>query len=133
MAVNDKVQAIIDQVNNLNVLELSELSKALQDAWGVSAAAPVAMMAGPAADGGAAATAAAPAEEQTEFTVVLTDFGANKINVIKAVRELTSLGLKEAKDLVEGAPKPIKESVAKEEADAAAAKLREAGATVDIK
>ena len=132
MAVSDKVQGIIDLVNNLNVLELAELSKALQDAWGVSAAAPVAMMAGPAADGGTAA-AAAPAEEQTEFTVMLTDFGANKINVIKAVRELTSLGLKEAKDLVESAPKPIKESVAKEEADAAAAKLREAGATVDVK
>jgi large subunit ribosomal protein L7/L12 len=85
-----------------------------------------------ATDGGAAA-AAAPAEEQTEFTVMLTDFGANKINVIKAVRELTSLGLKEAKDLVEGAPKPVKEAVAKDEAEAAAAKLREAGATVELK
>jgi large subunit ribosomal protein L7/L12 len=84
-----------------------------------------------AADGGGAA--AAPAEEQTEFSVVLTNFGANKINVIKAVRELTSLGLKEAKDLVEAAPKPVKESVPKEEAEAAAAKLREAGATVDVK
>jgi large subunit ribosomal protein L7/L12 len=133
VAVSDKVQGIIDLVNNLNVLELAELSKALQDAWGVSAAAPVAMMAGPAADGGTAAAAAAPLEEQTEFTVLLTDFGANKINVIKAVRELTSLGLKEAKDLVESAPKPIKEAVPKEEADAAATKLREAGATVDVK
>jgi large subunit ribosomal protein L7/L12 len=132
VAVSDKIQNIIDQVNTLNVLELAELSKALQDAWGVSAAAPVAMMAGPAADGGSAA-AAPPEEEQTEFTVLLTDFGANKINVIKAVRELTSLGLKEAKDLVESAPKPIKEAVPKDEADAAASKLREAGATVDVK
>ncbi|MCC7105795.1 MAG: 50S ribosomal protein L7/L12 [Chloroflexi bacterium] len=129
----DKVQGIIDQINGLNVLELAELSKALQDAWGVTAAAPVAVAAGPApaADGGAAA--AAPVEEQTEFNVVLMDFGANKITVIKAVRELTSLGLKEAKDLVESAPKAVKEGVPKAEADAAAAKLREAGATVDIK
>lgn len=134
MAVSDKVQAIIDQVNGLNVIELSELSKALQSEWGVSAAAPVAVAAAPGGDGGAAAPAAgAPAEEQTEFNVVLTDFGANKINVIKAVRELTNLGLKEAKDLVEGSPKPVKEAVAKDEADAAAAKLREAGATVDVK
>jgi large subunit ribosomal protein L7/L12 len=132
VAVNDKVQSIIDQVNQLNVLELAELSKALQSEWGVSAAAPMAVAAGPAATDGAGA-AAAPVEEQTEFNVVLTDFGANKINVIKAVRELTSLGLKEAKDLVESAPKPIKEAVPREEADAAAAKLREAGATVDIK
>ncbi len=133
MAVSDKVQAIIDQVNGLNVIELSELSKALQSEWGVSAAAPVAVAAAPRGDGGAAAPAGAPAEEQTEFNVVLTDFGANKINVIKAVRELTNLGLKEAKDLVEGAPKPVKETVPKDEADAAAAKLREAGATVDVK
>jgi large subunit ribosomal protein L7/L12 len=133
MAVSDRVQAIIDQVNGLNVVELSELSKALQSEWGVSAAAPVAVAAAPGGDGGAAAPAAAPAEEQTEFNVVLTDFGANKINVIKAVRELTNLGLKEAKDLVEGAPKLVKEAVPKDEADAAAAKLREAGATVDVK
>ena len=132
MAVNDKVQAIIDQVNGLNVMELAELSKALQAEWGVSAAAPVAVAAAPGAEAGAAA-AEAPTEEQTEFNVVLTDFGANKINVIKAVRELTSLGLKEAKDLVESAPKPIKEGVPKEEAEASAAKLREAGATVDVK
>jgi large subunit ribosomal protein L7/L12 len=133
VAVSDKVQTIIDQVNGLNVLELSELSKALQEAWGVSAAAPmaVAQVAGPSADGGAAA--AAPTEEQTEFNVVLTDFGATKINVIKVVRELTSLGLKEAKDLVESAPKPVKEGVPKEEADSAAAKLKEAGATVEVK
>src|SRR5438067_2711811 len=133
MAVSDKVQAIIDQVNGLNVLELAELSKTLQSEWGVSAAAPVAVAAAPGADGGGAAAAAAPEEEQTEFTVTLTDFGANKINVIKAVRELTSLGLKEAKDLVEGAPKAVKESVPKEEADSAAGKLRDAGATVEVK
>jgi large subunit ribosomal protein L7/L12 len=132
MAVSDKVQAIIDQVNGLNVLELAELSKALQSEWGVSAAAPVAVAAAPGAEAGGAAPAE-PAEEQTEFNVVLTDFGANKINVIKAVRELTSLGLKEAKDLVESAPKPIKEGVPKEEAEASAAKLREAGATVELK
>jgi large subunit ribosomal protein L7/L12 len=131
MAVSDKVQAIIDQVNGLNVMELAELSKALQSEWGVSAAAPVAVAAAPGAEAGAAAPAAA--EEQTEFNVVLTDFGANKINVIKAVRELTSLGLKEAKDLVESAPKPIKEGVPKDEAEASAAKLREAGATVELK
>ena len=133
MAVSDKVQAIIDQVNGLNVLELAELSKTLQSEWGVSAAAPVAVAAAPGADGGGAAAAAAPVEEQTEFTVTLTDFGANKINVIKAVRELTSLGLKEAKDLVEGAPTAVKESVPKEEADSAATRLREAGATVEVK
>jgi len=133
MAVTDKVQAIIDQVNGLNVIELAELSKALQSEWGVSAAAPVAVAAAPGADGGPSSVAAAEVEEQTEFTVTLTDFGANKINVIKAVRELTSLGLKEAKDLVEGAPKSVKESVAKDEADAAAAKLREAGATVEVR
>ena len=132
MAVSDKVQAIIDQVNGLNVLELAELSKALQSEWGVSAAAPVAVAAAPGAEAGGAAPAE-PAEEQTEFNVVLTDFGANKINVIKAVRELTSLGLKEAKDLVESAPKPIKEGVPKEEAEASAAKLRGAGATVELK
>ena len=127
------VQKIIDQVNKLNVMELAELSKALQEEWGVSAAAPVAVAAGPAAGDGAGAAPAAAEEEQTEFSVVLTDFGANKINVIKAVRELTSLGLKEAKDLVESAPKPVKESVAKDEAEGAVAKLREAGATVELK
>ena len=132
MAVSDKVQTIIDQINNLNVLELSELSKNLQELWGVSAAAPMAV-AMPGAGDGAGAVAAAPVEEQTEFNVVLTSFGEKKIEVIKAVRELTSLGLKEAKDLVESAPKAVKEGVPKEEADAAAAKLREAGATVDIK
>src|SRR4051812_32716132 len=128
MAVSERVQGIIETVNALNVLELAELSRALQDQWGVSAAAPAAA-AGPAAG---PAAAAEPVEEKTEFDVVLTNFGANKINVIKVVREITSLGLKEAKDLVEAAPKPVKEGVTKDEAEAAAGKLREAGATVDI-
>jgi len=119
---------MIQAIEQMTVLELSDLVKALEERFGVSAA--VAMA--PAAAGPAAAAPAAPAEEQTEFTVTLKDFGANKINVIKAVRELTGLGLKEAKDLVEAAPKPVKEGVNKEEADAAAAKLREAGATADI-
>jgi large subunit ribosomal protein L7/L12 len=123
---------LIASIEKMSVLDLVELKKALEDRWGVTAAVAMAPAgaAAPAGDGGAAA---APAEEQTEFNVVLTDFGANKINVIKAVRELTSLGLKEAKDLVEAAPKSVKEGVPKEEADAAASKLREAGATVDVK
>jgi large subunit ribosomal protein L7/L12 len=120
---------LIKAIESMTVLELSDLVKALEERFGVSAAVPMAVAAGPAA---AAPAAAAPAEEQTEFTVTLKDFGANKINVIKVVRELTGLGLKEAKDLVEGAPQAVKESVPKEEADSAAAKLREAGATVDI-
>ena len=117
------------------MLELVELKKSMEDKWGVTAAAPMMMgvpgVAAPGAGDGAAA--AAPVEEQTEFDVILTAAGANKIQVIKAVRELTSLGLKEAKDLVEGAPKPVKEGVSKEEADAAKAKLVEAGATADVK
>jgi ribosomal protein L7/L12 len=123
---------LIASIEKMSVLDLVELKKALEERWGVTAAVAMApAAAGAAADG--AAAAAAPAEEQTEFNVVLTNFGANKINVIKAVRELTSLGLKEAKDLVEAAPKAVKEGVPKEEAEAAAAKLREAGATVDVK
>jgi large subunit ribosomal protein L7/L12 len=121
---------IIDTLEGMTVLELNELVKALEEKWGVSAAAPVAVAA---AGGAAAGGAAAAEEEQTEFDVVLTDVGANKIQVIKAVRELTSLGLKEAKDLVDSAPKAIKEGVAKEEAEAAKAKLEEAGAKVDVK
>ena len=121
---------MIQAIEQMTVLELSDLVKALEERFGVSAA--VAMAPAAAAGPAAAAAPAAPAEEQTEFTVTLKDFGANKINVIKAVRELTGLGLKEAKDLVEAAPKPVKEGVNKEEADAAAAKLREAGATADI-
>ena len=133
---NDKVNSIIESIETLNVLELVELKKAMEEKWGVTAAAPV-MMGGPVAGapaaGGDGAAAAAPVEEKTEFDVILTAAGANKIQVIKAVRELTSLGLKEAKDLVEGAPKPVKEGVSKEEADAAKAKLVEAGATADVK
>ncbi|MHB8991570.1 MAG: 50S ribosomal protein L7/L12 [Chloroflexota bacterium] len=121
-------EEIIGAIEKMTVLELSELVKALQDRFGVVAAAPVAA----AAPAGAAAAAAAPMEEKTEFDVILKEFGANKINVIKVVRELTGLGLKEAKDLVEGAPKPVKEGVPKDEAEKAAAKLKEAGATVDI-
>lgn len=126
---NDKINSIIASIETLNVLELVELKKTMEDKWGVTAAAP--MMMGAAAP--AAAAVAAVVEEQTEFDVILKEAGANKIQVIKAVRELTSLGLKEAKDLVDGAPKAIKEAVSKEEAEAAKAKLVEAGATVEIK
>src|SRR6202162_3289610 len=112
---------ILEAVGNLTVLELNDLVKAFEEKFGVSAAA----MAAPAAGGGAGAAAA---EEQTEFTVTLTDFGANKVGVIKAVREITGLGLKEAKDLVDGAPKPVKEGIAKADAEAAKKKLEEAGA-----
>src|SRR5690242_2161510 len=127
---------IIEDIEQLPVLELVALVKEMQDKWGVSAmpAMPMGGFAMPAAAAGAdGAAAAAPVEEQTEFTVMLTDFGANKIQVIKVVRELTGLGLKEAKDLVEGAPKAVKENVNKEEADAAKAKLEEAGAKVEVK
>jgi large subunit ribosomal protein L7/L12 len=124
-----KVEELIDSIKGLTVLELADLVKALEKEFGISAAAPVAA----AAPAAGAAPAAAPVEEKTEFTVVLTDIGANKINVIKAVRELTNLGLKESKDLVEGAPKPIKENVNKDEANAAKAKLEAAGAKVELK
>ena len=130
---SDKVNSIIESIEVLNVLELVELKKSMEEKWGVTAAAPMAFAAGPVMGGGDGAVAAAPVEEKTEFDVILTAAGANKIQVIKAVRELTSLGLKEAKDLVEAAPKPVKEAVSKEEADAAKAKLVEAGATADIK
>ena len=119
---------ILDKISSMTVLELSELIKAMEDKFGVSAAAAVAV-AGPAA----AAAPAAAAEEKTEFTVVLAAVGENKVNVIKAVRELTGLGLKEAKDLVDGAPKPVKEGVNKADAEAAKKKLEEAGAKVEIK
>jgi large subunit ribosomal protein L7/L12 len=125
-------EEIISALEQMTVLELNALVKELEERWGVSAAAPVAV-AGAAPAGGGAAAAAAPEEEQTEFDVILTDIGANKIQVIKAVRELTSLGLKEAKDLVEAAPKAVKEAVSKDEATAAKAKLEEAGAKVDVK
>jgi large subunit ribosomal protein L7/L12 len=130
---SEKVSAIIESIEGLNVLELVDLKKSMEEKWGVTAAAPVAFAAAGPAAGGDGAVAAAPVEEKTEFDVILTAAGANKIQVIKAVRELTSLGLKEAKDLVEAAPKPVKEAVSKEEADAAKAKLVEAGATADIK
>jgi len=119
---------ILDKISSMTVLELSELIKAMEDKFGVSAAAAVAV-AGPAAG----AAPAAAVEEQTEFTVVLASFGENKVNVIKAVRELTGLGLKEAKDLVDGAPKPVKEGVNKADADAAKKKLEDAGAKAEIK
>jgi large subunit ribosomal protein L7/L12 len=126
-------EEMIAAIEKMTVLELADLVKALEERFGVSAAVAMAPAApAAAAAAGPAAAPAAPTEEKTEFTVTLKDFGANKINVIKAVRELTGLGLKEAKDLVEAAPKPVKEGVSKEEAEAAAAKLREAGATVEI-
>lgn len=124
-----RVQEVIDIVKELTVLELSELVKALEEEFGVSAAAPVAV----AAAAPAGAGAAAPAEEKTEFDVILTGPGEKKINVIKAVREITGLGLKEAKDLVDGAPNPVKEKVGKDEADEVKAKLEEAGASVELK
>ena len=120
--------AFLTALDSMTVLELNDLVKAIEEKFGVSAAA----MAAPAAAGGAAGGAAA-AEEKTEFNVVLTDAGANKVSVIKAVREITGLGLKEAKDLVDGAPKPVKEGVAKADAEAAKKKLEEAGAKVELK
>jgi large subunit ribosomal protein L7/L12 len=125
-----KVETILEEIKGLTLLEAADLVKKMEEAFGVSAAAaaPVVM-----AGGGPAAGGAAPAEEKTEFAVVLTDVGANKINVIKAVREVTSLGLKEAKDLVDGAPKPIKEGVNKDEAATIKKKFEEVGAKVEIK
>ena len=123
------LEQIVEQLSSLTVLEAAELSKMLEEKWGVSAAAPVAMAAAPAA----AAAAAEPVEEKTEFDVILVSAGEKKINVIKEVRAITGLGLKEAKDLVEAAPKPVKEGVKKEEADQFKKKLEEAGATVEVK
>ncbi len=122
-------QEILDAIGAKSVLEISELIKMMEDKFGVSAAAAAVAVAAPAGGGAAAAVA----EEQTEFTVVLAEFGANKVNVIKAVRELTGLGLKEAKDLVDGAPKPVKEGVNKADAEAAKKKLEDAGAKVEVK
>ena len=121
---------IVEDLSSLTVLEAAELSKMLEEKWGVSAAAPVAVAA---AAGAPAGGAAAPAEEKTEFDVILADAGAQKINVIKEVRAITGLGLKEAKDLVEGAPKPIKEAVAKADAEKIKAQLEAAGAKVELK
>ena len=123
-------EQVITTLEGMTVLELNALVKQLEDRWGVSAAAPMAVGVAAGAGGGAAA---APEEEQTEFDVMLTEIGANKIQVIKAVRELTSLGLKEAKDLVDSFPKAVKQGVAKDEANAAKAKLEEAGATAEVK
>lgn len=131
MAETEKVQGIIDAVKTLNILELSQLVKALETEFGVTAAAPVAAAAAGAAP--AATTPAAEVEEKTEFTPILKSYGANKIAVIKAVREVTNLGLKESKDLVEGAPKAVKENVNKEEAQTIKEKLEAAGATVEVK
>lgn len=134
---SEKVTSIISSIEELNVLELVELKKEMEEKWGVTAAAPMAAVGAVAAAPGAAATAdgdgAAPAaEEKDSFDVILKEIGPNKIQVIKVVRELTGLGLKEAKELVEGAPKPVKEGIAKEEAEAAKAKLADTGATVDV-
>ena len=124
--MSEKITAMIEEIKAMTVLELSELVKAIEEEFGVSAAAPVAVVAG-------AAPAAAAAEEQTEFDVILTDAGAGKINVIKVVREITGLGLKEAKELVDNAPKAVKTGVSKDDAEATKAKLEEAGAKVELK
>ena len=123
-------QDILDAIGNMSVLELSQLIKDMEEKFGVSAAAATVAVAAPAAGGGAGAAAA---EEKTEFTVVLAAAGENKVNTIKAVREVTGLGLKEAKDLVDGAPKPVKEGIAKADAEAAKKKLEDAGAKVELK
>ena len=128
--MSEAIDKIVEQIQGLTLLEASELVKKLEETLGVSAAAAAPVVVAGAAGAGAAA---APAEEKTEFNVVLTAIGSNKINVIKAVREVTSLGLKEAKDLVDGAPKPIKEGVSKEEAETIKKKFTEAGATVEVK
>ena len=122
---SEKINAIVEEIKGLTILELNELVKAVEEEFGVSAAAPVGVV--------AAAGAAPAAEEKTEFDVVLAGFGSNKLGVIKAVREITGLGLKDAKDLVEAAPKAIKEGIAKEEAEKIAAQLKEAGAEVELK
>jgi len=127
--MSDKVASILEEIKGLTLLEAAQLVKEMESAFGVSAAAPL-MMAGAAGGGGAAA---APVEEQTEFSVILTAVGGNKINVIKTVREVTNLGLKEAKDLVDGAPKAVKEAVSKEEAATLKKKFTDAGATVEIR
>ena len=127
--MSDKVASILEEIKGLTLLEAAQLVKEMESAFGVSAAAPL-MMAGAAGGGGAAA---APVEEQAEFSVILTAVGANKINVIKTVREVTNLGLKEAKDLVDGAPKAVKEAVSKQEAETLKKKFTDAGATVEIR
>jgi large subunit ribosomal protein L7/L12 len=130
--MSERVEKIVEEIKGLTLVEAATLVKRLEETLGVSAAAAAPVVVSGAALG-AAPAGAAPAEEQTEFTVVLTGVGANKINVIKAVREITSLGLKEAKDLVDGAPKPLKEGVSKEEAETIRKKFTEAGATIEVK
>ena len=131
---SERVSQVLDVIKEMTILELRDLNKAIEETFGVTAAAPMMMGAMPAAGAaGGAAPAAPPEEEQTEFTVVLRDFGANKINVIKAVREITNLGLKEAKDLVEAASTNVKEGISKEDAESIRAKLADAGATVEVK
>jgi len=130
--MSERVDKIVEEIKGLSLLEAADLVKKLEEVLGVSAAAAVPVVVAGAGAAGGAAAGAAPVEEQTEFTVVLTGIGANKINVIKAVREVTSLGLKEAKDLVDGAPKPIKEGISKDEAEALKKKFTEAGATVEV-
>ena len=125
---NEKITAIVEEIKSLTILELNELVKAVEEEFGVSAAAPVAV-----AGAAAGAAAAAPVEEKTEFDVVLTGFGDKKLGVIKVIREITGLGLKEAKDMVEGCPKPVKEGISKDDAEKIKAQLTEAGATVEIK
>ncbi len=124
---SEKITAIVEEIKSLTILELNELVKAVEEEFGVSAAAPVAVA------GAGAAVAAAPVEEKTEFDVILTGFGDKKLGVIKVIREITGLGLKEAKDMVEGCPKPVKEGISKEDAEKIKAQLTEAGATVEIK
>ena len=124
---NEKITAIVEEIKSLTILELNELVKAVEEEFGVSAAAPVAVA------GAAAPAAAAAVEEKTEFDVILTGFGDKKLGVIKVIREITGLGLKEAKDLVEGCPKPVKEGISKDDAEKIKAQLTEAGATVEIK
>ena len=125
---NEKITAIVEEIKSLTILELNELVKAVEEEFGVSAAAPVAV-----AGAAAAGAAAAPVEEKTEFDVILTGFGDKKLGVIKVIREITGLGLKEAKDMVEGCPKPVKEGISKDDAEKIKAQLTEAGATVEIK
>jgi len=129
--MSERIEKIVEEIKGLTLLEAAELVKKLEETLGVSAAAAAPVVV--AGAGAGTAAGAAPAEEQTEFTVVLTSVGANKINVIKAVREVTSLGLKEAKDLVDTAPKPIKEGIGKEEAESIKKKFTEAGATVEVR
>ncbi len=130
---SERVDQVLDIIKEMTIIELRDLNKQIEEVFGVTAAAPMMMAGAMPAGGGAGAAEAAPVEEQTEFAVMLTSFGDNKINVIKAVREVTSLGLKEAKDLVESAPVAVKEGVTKDEADQVRAKLSDAGASVEVK